>query len=93
MNIIKAGAGFVMANDRLGLSRLRSKFGDQMARSAEWAMFDFVTGDTTPTSVEFREVAREVSGLDSLNAFLSSYRETYAAGGTMTPEKATQAGA
>jgi tetratricopeptide (TPR) repeat protein len=93
MNIIKAAAGFVMANDRLGLSRLRSKFGDQMSRSAEWAMFDFVTGDTTPTSVEFRKVAREVSGLDSLNAFLSSYRETYAAGGTMTPDKAAQAGA
>jgi tetratricopeptide (TPR) repeat protein len=93
MNIIKAAAGFVMANDRLGLSRLRSKYGEQMARSAEWAMFDFVTGDTTPTSAEFREVAREVSGLDSLNAFLSSYREIYAGSGTMAPEKAAQADA
>ena len=93
MHIVKAAAGFVMANDRLGLSRLRSKFGDEMARSAEWAMFDFVTGDTTPTSVEFRKVAREVSGLDSLNAFLSSYRETYAADGTMTPDRAAQADA
>jgi hypothetical protein len=93
MNIVKAATGFVMNNDRLGLSRLRAKFGDEMAQSAEWAMFDFVTGDTTPTSVEFRKVAREVSGLDSLNAFLSSYRATYEAGGTMTPDKAAQADA
>jgi hypothetical protein len=91
MNIVKAAAGFVMAGDRLGLSRLRSKFGGPMSRSAEWAMFDFVTGDTTPTSVEFRRVAREISGLDTLNAFLDSYRATYAADAALTPEQPADA--
>jgi hypothetical protein len=88
MNIIKAAVGFVMVGDRLGLSRLRSKFGEQMAQSAEWPMFDFVTGEIVPSSVEFAKVAREISGLDSLNAFLASYREMYASGDVMAPAKA-----
>ncbi|MHB1110714.1 MAG: hypothetical protein ACYCZU_10410, partial [Devosia sp.] len=88
MNVIKAAVGFVMVGDRLGLSRLRSKFGEHMAQTAEWPMFDFVTGEIVPSSVEFAKVAREISGLDSLNAFLASYREMYAAGDVMTPAEA-----
>ncbi|WP_461386114.1 tetratricopeptide repeat protein [Devosia sp.] len=88
MNVIKAAVGFVMVGDRLGLSRLRSKFGEHMAQTAEWPMFDFVTGEIVPSSVEFAKVAREISGLDSLNAFLASYREMYAAGDVMTPVEA-----
>jgi hypothetical protein len=34
-------------------------------------------------------VAREVSGLDGLNAFLDSYRQLYAAGDAMAPRRAT----
>jgi hypothetical protein len=91
MNVIKAAVGFTLANDQLGMSRLRSKFGEVMAQSPEWAMFDFVTSNISPTSVEFRRVAREVSGLDSLNAFLESYRQAYATGGGMMPERAAPA--
>jgi tetratricopeptide (TPR) repeat protein len=89
MNIIKAAVGFVISGDSMGLSRLRSKFGDAMAQSAEWAMFDFVTGDITPASAEFRKVARQVADLDSLNAFLASYRQLYPDTATMTPASAT----
>ena len=89
MNIIKAAVGFVLANDSMGLSRLRSKFGDVMAQSAEWAMFDFVTSDIVPTSAEFKKVARQVADLDSLNAFLTSYRQLYSADDPMMPAAAT----
>ncbi len=94
-NIIKAAVGFVLAGDKLGLNRLRAKFGEEMAKTAEWPMFDFVTGDVVPTSIEFKKVAREVSGLDSLNAFLDSYRQMYAAsdGGLMPDEAAPPQGA
>jgi hypothetical protein len=78
MSIIKAAVGLVLANDRIGLSRLRSKFGEEMANSAEWPMFEFVTRDIVPRTVEFKKVAREVSGIDSLEAFLDAYRERYA---------------
>lgn len=93
MHIIRAAVGFVLAGDTLGLARLRSKFGDEMAKSAEWEMFDFVTKDISPTSIEFRKVAREVSGLDTLNAFLKSYSDTYAAADQMTPMAGMATGA
>jgi hypothetical protein len=88
MQAIKAAVGFALAGDRLGLSRLRAKFSEAMAKSPEWAMFDFVTSTINPTNVEFRRVAREVSGLDSLNAFLDSYRQAYASRGSVMPERA-----
>jgi len=84
MNVVKAAVGFVLANDTMGISRLRSKFGDAMAQSAEWAIFNYVTSDITPTSAEFKKVARQVADLDSLNAFLASYRQVYP-GDPMTP--------
>ncbi len=39
MNIVKAAVGFVLAGDRLAVSRLRSKFSEPMAKTAEWSMF------------------------------------------------------
>ncbi|HEY0919087.1 tetratricopeptide repeat protein, partial [Devosia sp.] len=89
MNIIKAGVGFVIAGDGLGLSRLRSKFGEQLAQSAEWPMFDFVTNEVLPSGPDFAKVAHEVSGLDSLNAFLAAYRSMYAPSDAVAPTQAT----
>lgn len=91
MSIVRAAVGFVLASDSMGLSRLRSKFGDTMAQSAEWAMFDFVTSDIAPTSAEFKKVAREVADLDSLNAFLNSYRQLYSGEDPMMPDAAVPA--
>lgn len=87
MSVVKAAVGFVLAGDELGLSRIRSKFAEQMANSAEWPLFEYVTRDIAPQSVEFRKVAREVASADSLDAFLASYRELYGSAETMVPEK------
>jgi hypothetical protein len=77
MSIIRAAVGFVLANDKLGLSRLRSKFGEEMALTPEWPMFDYVTGPIDVAAAEFKTIAKQVSGLDRLDAFLAAYRETY----------------
>ncbi|RYE85567.1 MAG: hypothetical protein EOP19_09215 [Hyphomicrobiales bacterium] len=90
MSVIKAAVGFVLANDSLGVSRLRAKFGDAMAQSAEWSIFDFVTSDISPTSAEFKKVARQVADLDSINAFLASYRQVYPGNEPMTPATASR---
>lgn len=90
MNIIKAATGFVMANDMLGLSRLREKYSARMAQSAEWPMFDFVTGRVTPNSLEFKQVATAIASVDSINAFLASYKDYYSGLGALTPATATR---
>lgn len=93
MSVVKAAVGFVLAGDKLGLSRIRSKFSEQMSKSAEWPLFEYVTRDIAPQSVEFRKVAREVAAADSLNAFLASYRELYGSAETMVPGKSAPANA
>jgi hypothetical protein len=90
MAVIRAAVGYVLADDTLGLSRIRGKFGDLMAQSAEWPMFDYVTGKITATSAEFQKVAQQVAGIDSLNAFLGAYRDLYGSEGAMTPLSATK---
>jgi hypothetical protein len=91
MQVIKAAVGFVLVNDRMGISRLRSKFSDALSNSAEWPVFDFVTSDISPTSDAFKKVAREVANLDSLNAFLSSYRQLYSGTDGVAPDQAAEA--
>ncbi|MCP8887113.1 tetratricopeptide repeat protein [Devosia ureilytica] len=85
MSLVKAAVGYVLASDDFGLSRLRAKFGEQMVDSPEWPMFDYVTGPIQATSLEFKRVASEVAAVDSLSAFLASYRETYSGEGALTP--------
>jgi len=85
LNVIKAAVGYVLSGDKLGISRLRSKFSAQMANSAEWPLFDYVTQDIAPTSPEFKKVAQQIAGLDSLDAFLNSYRELYATQDDVVP--------
>lgn len=93
MNVIKAAVGYVLANDTMGLARLRTKFSDRLVTSPEWPMFDYVTGTIEVSSLEFKQVATQVSAIDSLNAFLTSYRETYSGQGALTPAEASVAGA
>ena len=90
---MKAAVGFVLAGDKMGLSRLRSKFSDQMAKSAEWPLFEYVTRDIAPQSLEFRKLAQEVASADSLDAFISSYRELYSGAAELVPDAAAVPGA
>lgn len=85
MGLIRAAVGFVLADDQFGLSRLRAKFGEAMVTTPEWPMFDLVTGQVEITSIEFKAVAAQVSGVEGINAFLASYRETYASDGALAP--------
>lgn len=93
LNIIKAAVGYVLAGDTLGLSRIRAKFADPMSKSAEWPVFDFVTGQVDVTSTQFKQIVRQVSGLDSISAFLAAYKQVYSGNGSMTPLTAAKPGA
>ena len=90
MGLIKAAVGFALAGDSFGLSRLRSKFGDAMVVTPEWPIFDLVTGQVAVTSLEFKAVANQVADVGGINAFLTSYRDTYAGEGALAPLTATE---
>lgn len=90
MNVVKAAVGYVMANDQIGLSRLRNRYSDIMSRTPEWPMFAFVTDTLDTSASEFRDLARQIASTDSLNAFLNAYREIYTAEGAITPLRAVR---
>lgn len=85
MNLIQAGVGYVLTADASGLARLRSKYAEAMVNSPEWPMFDYITGPIEVTSNEFKQVAAQIAARDSLDSFLSAYRETYEAQGALAP--------
>ena len=91
MHIIKAAVGLVLANDTLGLSRLRTKFSERMAQSSEWPLFEYVTSpDANPVGVEFKAAAKLVANMDSITAFLGAYRTIYKADEDLTPDEAAK---
>lgn len=89
-DILRAAVAYALADDKIGLSRLRSKYSAAMASGAEWPMFDYVTGTPEPTGgPQFQQVAKAVEGIDSLDAFLKSYKQVYG-GDTVAPSSATK---
>ncbi|WMT90004.1 hypothetical protein [Pelagibacterium sp. H642] len=93
-NVVKAAVGYVLANDQIGLSRLRSRFSGVMATTPEWPMFAFVSEEVNPEGSTFREIARQVADTQAINGFLNAYREIYAGQDAVTPLRAApEAGA
>lgn len=90
-NIVKSAVGFVLADDQIGIARLRERFGDRMAMTPEWPLFSFVTGRVEVSSLEFRKIAKQVAGADSLNGFLRTYSEIYDPEGALSPQVSADA--
>ncbi len=90
MNIIKAAVGLVLADDTLGINRLRSKFAERMALTPEWGLFDYITSPKAdPVGVEFKSAAKMVASMDSITAFLGAYRDIYQADKALVPDEAS----
>lgn len=84
-HLVRAAVGYALDSDEIGLSRLRGKFADLMKPTPEWPVFEFVTGRAAPTTLKFREIAREIAATDTLGAFLKAYRDRYEPGGALSP--------
>jgi len=91
-NLIKAAVAYALASDEIGLTRLRAKFSTMMANVPEWPIFDFVTSKSAPSSYQFRAIAREIAGVDSLNAFLAAYRDRYGEEDALVPGQVGNSG-
>jgi hypothetical protein len=90
MNLIKAAVGYVLANDTLGLNRLRTKFADRLAQTPEWPMFDYITSpQASVTGEQFKVAAKAIADIDSITAFLATYRKIYPVDPAIVPASAT----
>ncbi len=76
-DILRAAVGYAMAEDKLGVARLRDKYAAKMADGPDRKAFDLVTSGIGANSPEFRNVARIVASGDTLNGFMRDLKTRY----------------
>ena len=89
-DVIRAGIAYNLADERMGLERLKAKFSDAMAESADARTFALITGANPTRQPGFREVAQRASKAETLAAFLAEYRKRYPE--SAVPERGKPAG-
>jgi tetratricopeptide (TPR) repeat protein len=76
-DILRAGVGYSLAEDKIGIARLRDKYAAKMSEGPDRNAFGVVTGGLGQNSNEFREVARIVGSGDTLTGFLRDLKARY----------------
>ena len=76
-DILRAGTGFALADDTIGMGRLREKYGTKMANSPDQRIFEVVMAGLGVNSAEFRDVARTVASVDTLDGFVRDMQTRY----------------
>jgi tetratricopeptide (TPR) repeat protein len=84
-DLLRAALGYSLANDKLGLDRFTSKFAAKMSDGPDRHAFEVLTAPENASSAEFREIARQVGAVDSLDAFLRVMRARYPDTGPFAP--------
>lgn len=74
LQALRAAIAYSLAEDKIGLDRLRSKFTAKMANSADAAAFETVSAPIDARGIAFREVAKAIAATDTLDAFIKDYR-------------------
>ncbi|NWH08230.1 MAG: hypothetical protein HXY22_06230 [Alphaproteobacteria bacterium] len=85
-DVMRAAVSFSLADDKEGLARLRQTFGPKMTESEDAAAFTVVTESIDRQGVNFRELARRIASVDTLEQFMSSFRKEH---GVPEPEPPT----
>ncbi|MCZ7658332.1 MAG: tetratricopeptide repeat protein [Xanthobacteraceae bacterium] len=68
-DLLRAGIGYALADDRLGMDRFRQKYGPIMAEGPDARAFEVVTV-AGPGSADFAEIAKSIAATDTLDNFL-----------------------
>lgn len=79
-DILRAAIGYSMANDQIGIDRLRQKYAVKMSEGPDASAFEIVTKPLSLQGMQAKELARSVSAINTLDAFVKDYRARYAPG-------------
>jgi hypothetical protein len=90
-DILRAGIGYALADDQLGLDRFREKYAAKMAEGPDRKAFEVVTAPLNTGRAEFSEVARAVSSVDTLDGFLRDIRSRFPDTTAPAPQSGTPA--
>jgi hypothetical protein len=76
-DILRAAIGFALGEDALGLVRFRERYVGKMGEGPDRRAFDVVTAPVAKGGAEFRDIARAIASIDTLDAFLRDLRARY----------------
>jgi hypothetical protein len=74
MDVMRAAVAFVLAGERGGVERLRSRFAAKMADSPDARSFAVVSGGSGSENPDIRSLVRQVASADAMDAFLQDMK-------------------
>ena len=77
VDVLRSAISYVLADDKIGLDRLRGKFDAKMADTPDGSAFKVVTRPINRDTIAFRNLAKEIAAIDTLEAFLAKFKETF----------------
>ena len=84
-DILRAGVGYALASDSIGLGRLKEKYSSKMEEGPDRRAFEIATAPQDAGSAEFRDLSKAVAAFDTLDSFLRDMRGRYPEIGTLSP--------
>ena len=79
-DVLRAAIAYVLAGDSDSVERIRQKYAEKMAQGPQAASFSIVASATDGRGMAFRDLAREIAQVDTLDRFMAGYRSRYEAG-------------
>ena len=76
-DILRAAIGYALGDEPIGLGRLREKYAAKLADTPDRHAFEVVSAPTGADGKEFKDVARAVAGMNTLDSFLRDMRTRY----------------
>ncbi|MEA2904784.1 MAG: hypothetical protein QOI12_2171 [Alphaproteobacteria bacterium] len=82
-DVMRAAIGYALGEDAIGLGRFRERYAAKMGEGPERRAFDVVTSPIGASGTEFRDIARSIATVDTLETFLRDLRARYPETGTL----------
>lgn len=82
--VLRAAVAHALAGDQSSIDRLRQQYGEAMSGTPDAITFNVLTGRIDGQGTEFRQIARNVAAVNTLESFLKEYREKYRPGGNQS---------
>jgi tetratricopeptide (TPR) repeat protein len=82
-DILRAAVGYGLADDSVGLGRFREKYAGKMVDGADRRAFEIASTPLAGSGAEFRDIARMITAVDTLDDFLRDMRARYPETGAM----------
>ncbi len=76
-DVLRAAISYSLSEDQFALDRLRKKYYKKMLKGPDAEAFILVTSPVSKRGIEFNKLAKEISSVDTLDAFIKEFRARF----------------